>query len=66
MTAAAGTFATRTVTRTATISLNLMLQITVLLLLTGVVIWTLLFSGIPNIHDPVHALRHALYMIPCH
>jgi cobalt transporter subunit CbtB len=66
MTAAAGTFATRTATRTATISLNLMLQITVLLLLTGVVIWTLLFSGIPNIHDPVHALRHALYMIPCH
>ena len=62
----AATFATRTVTRTATISLNLVLQITVLLLLTGIVIWTLLFSGIPNLHDPVHALRHALYMIPCH
>ncbi len=66
MTASAGTFATRTVTRTANISLNLMIQITVLLLLTGIVLWTLLFSGIPNLHDPVHALRHALYMIPCH
>ena len=62
----AATFATRTATRTATISVNLMIQITVLLLLTSIVIWTLLFSGIPNIHDPVHALRHALYMIPCH
>jgi cobalt transporter subunit CbtB len=66
MTASTATFATRTATRAATISVNLMVQIAVLLLLTGVVIWTLLFSGIPNLHDPVHALRHALYMIPCH
>lgn len=66
MAASAATFATRTVTRTATISINLVLQITVLLLLTGLVIWTLLFSSYPAIHDPVHALRHALYLIPCH
>ena len=59
-------FATRTLNRTATISLNLVLQITVLLVLTGLVIWTLLFSSYPAIHDPVHALRHALYLIPCH
>ncbi len=64
--AAAASFATRTVTRTATISLNLVLQITVLLVLAGLVIWTLLFSSYPAVHDPVHALRHALYLIPCH
>lgn len=66
MGALAPTFATRTATRTATISLNLVLQVTVLLMLTGLVIWTLLFSSYPAIHDPVHALRHALYLIPCH
>jgi len=64
--ATAASFATRTVTRTATISLNLVLQITVLLVLAGLVIWTLLFSSYPAVHDPVHALRHALYLIPCH
>ena len=50
----------------ATISINLVLQVTVLLMLTALVIWTLLFSSYPAIHDPVHALRHALYLIPCH
>lgn len=62
----AANFATRTITRTTTISLSLVLQITVLLVLTGLVIWALLFSSYPAIHDPVHALRHALYLIPCH
>jgi hypothetical protein len=59
-------FATRTLTRTGTISLNLVLQMTVFLMMTGLILWTLLFTGYPAIHDPVHALRHALYMIPCH
>ena len=66
MAATAASFATRTVTRTTTISINLVLQVTVLLMLTALVIWTLLFSSYPAIHDPVHALRHALYLIPCH
>jgi hypothetical protein len=62
----AANFATRTLTRTGTISLNLVLQLTVLLVMTALILWTLLFSSYPAIHDPVHALRHALYLIPCH
>jgi hypothetical protein len=62
----AANFATRTLTRTGTITLNLVLQVTVLLVMTSLIIWTLLFTSYPNIHDPVHALRHALYLIPCH
>lgn len=62
----AATFATRAVTRTATISVNLMLQAVVFLAIVGLVLWTMLFTPYANVHDALHALRHALYMIPCH
>jgi hypothetical protein len=37
-----------------------------LLFLVGLVLWTALFTSYPLLHDPLHALRHALYLIPCH
>jgi hypothetical protein len=31
-----------------------------------VVVWTVLFTNYPPIHDFFHELRHSLYVIPCH
>jgi hypothetical protein len=30
------------------------------------VVWTMLFSNYPAVHDFFHELRHSLYVIPCH
>ncbi len=62
----AATFATRTMNRTATISINLVIQAVIFLAIVGLVLWTMLFTPYGNVHDPLHALRHALYIIPCH
>ncbi|MBI3360148.1 MAG: CbtB-domain containing protein [Chloroflexi bacterium] len=62
----ANSHVTRTLTRLQTIALSLTAQITLFLFLSMLVIWTLLFSSYPAVHDPFHALRHALYLIPCH
>ncbi len=48
------------------IHLNLKAQLTILLTLTGLVLYTVFFSTIPVVHDAFHALRHALAIIPCH
>lgn len=56
----------RHVNRVQTITLNLTIQVAILLALSALIIWTLLFSSYPAVHDPLHALRHALYLIPCH
>jgi hypothetical protein len=45
---------------------SLTVQLTALVFLVSVLIWTVLFTGYSAIHDPLHALRHALYLIPCH
>ncbi|MBI3761119.1 MAG: CbtB-domain containing protein [Chloroflexi bacterium] len=62
----ANSHVTRTLTRLQTIALSLTAQITLFLFLSMLVIWMLLFSSYPAVHDPFHALRHALYLIPCH
>ncbi|MAG36859.1 MAG: hypothetical protein CL878_11545 [Dehalococcoidia bacterium] len=62
----AANFATQTLTRTSTISLTLVIQAVVFLAIVGLVIWTVLMTPYGNVHDPFHALRHALYIIPCH
>ncbi|MBI3977953.1 MAG: CbtB-domain containing protein [Chloroflexi bacterium] len=56
----------RYASRVQTVTLNVAIQVAILLAISALVIWTLLFSSYPIVHDPVHALRHALYMIPCH
>ncbi len=57
---------TRTVTRVRTLALSLTFQIGLVLFLSVLVIWTALFSSYPAAHDPLHALRHALYLVACH
>jgi hypothetical protein len=51
-----------------TISLNLsaVIQLTILLGILGLVLWTVLFSNYPLTHDFFHQLRHALFIVPCH
>lgn len=34
--------------------------------LTAVVLFTVLFTTYPPVHDFFHGLRHALMIIPCH
>lgn len=53
-------------TRLAHLLSSLTVQLTALLFLIGLVLWTALFTSYPLVHDPLHVLRHALYVIPCH
>lgn len=53
-------------TRLAHLLSSLTVQLTALLFLIGLVLWTALFTSYPLAHDPLHVLRHALYVIPCH
>jgi hypothetical protein len=45
---------------------SLTVQLMSLVFLVGLVLWTLLFTNYAPVHDSLHALRHALYLIPCH
>ncbi len=58
--------ATRAVNRAQNFTLSLTAQISLLLFTAMLIIWTALFSSYPAVHDAVHALRHALYLISCH
>lgn len=51
---------------TSNIFLNKAQQIFVFFSLTTVVLFTVLFTAYPPIHDFFHGLRHALMIIPCH
>jgi hypothetical protein len=48
------------------ITLNAFVQVAVVLAVVALVIWAMLFSNYPPIHDFFHELRHSLYVIPCH
>lgn len=54
------------VTRLAYLTRSLTMQLTALVFLVSVLVWTVLFTGYGAVHDPLHALRHALFVIPCH
>ncbi|MEA2250220.1 MAG: hypothetical protein QOI62_3190 [Solirubrobacteraceae bacterium] len=41
-------------------------QLLALMFLVALVLWTALFTSYAPVHDSLHALRHALYLIPCH
>jgi len=45
---------------------SLTVQLTALVFLVALVLWTVLFASYAPVHDTLHALRHALYLIPCH
>lgn len=50
----------------ATFFSSLTVQLTTLTLLVSLVLWTALFTSYAPVHDTLHALRHALWLIPCH
>ena len=53
-------------TQTFGIALNAFIQITLFVAIVTLVVWAVLFSNYPPVHDFFHELRHALYVIPCH
>lgn len=46
--------------------MSLPLQLTTILVLVGIVLYTALLSGYAPVHDTLHELRHSLMFIPCH
>lgn len=53
-------------TQTFGITLHIFSQLLVVLTVVAIVAWAVLFSEYPAVHDFFHALRHSLYVIPCH
>ena len=51
---------------TTTLHLSTVAKAVILLAIVGVVLYSVLFSTTPAIHDVFHELRHALMIIPCH
>lgn len=43
-----------------------LVQMSVVLVIVGIVLWAVLFTNYPPLHDTFHELRHALYVVPCH
>ena len=66
MDANVASFATTHAKRTLNVTLSLIVQVALLLFVTGVVLWAVLFTSIPGTHDFFHEMRHALFLIPCH
>lgn len=52
--------------RTIGFTLNTVAQVSLVLLVVGIVLWAVLFAEYPPVHDVFHELRHSLYVIPCH
>lgn len=48
------------------LNLSLPIQLLSVLALTGLVLFALLITTYPPLHDTFHAFRHALMIIPCH
>lgn len=53
-------------TQTFGVTLNMVVQISIVLAVTALVVWAVLFSSYPPVHDYFHELRHSLYVVPCH
>lgn len=53
-------------TRLAHALSSLTVQLMALVFVVVLVLWTLLFTNYAPLHDPLHALRHVLYLVPCH
>ena len=52
--------------RRLNVMLNVFAQVGLVLFVVAVVLWTVLFTNYPPVHDFFHELRHGLYVIPCH
>ncbi|MCF6312126.1 MAG: CbtB-domain containing protein [Verrucomicrobiales bacterium] len=51
---------------TLTLNISALSKAVILLAIVGIVLYTVLFSTYPAVHDFFHELRHSLMMIPCH
>lgn len=51
---------------TRDIVVNKTMKVVVFMSLVSVVLFTMLMSTYPPVHDFFHGLRHALMIIPCH
>ena len=52
--------------KTATITLSKPVQVTLYMLLSSLVIWTVLFSTYPAVHNAAHSTRHHTLGVGCH
>ena len=59
-------YARKHIRLTRTLNLSTTRKAVVLLAIAGVVIYAVLFSTTPAVHDYFHELRHKLMIIPCH
>lgn len=51
---------------TKTLNLSITRKAVILLAIVGIVLYVVLFSTTPTVHDFFHELRHKLMIIPCH
>lgn len=49
-----------------TLNLSVFMKSVVFLSIVGVVLYTVLFTTYPPVHDFFHGIRHGLMLIPCH
>ncbi|MBN3886539.1 MULTISPECIES: CbtB domain-containing protein [unclassified Nostoc] len=52
--------------KTAGITLSKPVQVTLYMLLSSLVIWTVLFSTYPAVHNTAHSTRHHTLGVACH
>lgn len=52
--------------KTAGITLSKPVQVTLYMLLSSLVIWTVLFSTYPAVHNTAHSARHHTLGVACH
>jgi cobalt transporter subunit CbtB len=52
--------------KTAGVTLSKPVQVTLYMLLSSLVIWTVLFSTYPAVHNTAHSARHHTLGVPCH
>lgn len=48
------------------IALSMTVQLALVLIMVGVVLYAVLFTTYPPVHDFFHELRHSMLLIPCH
>jgi hypothetical protein len=51
---------------TKTLNLSVFRKGLIVLFIVGMVLYTVLFTTYPPVHDFFHELRHSLMAIPCH
>ncbi len=55
-----------TATPLAQLQASVNAQVALVLITAALVLWAILFSNYPLVHDTFHELRHSLYFVPCH